>query len=407
MEGERKPKVDKSSVVFEAQRIPPELEQNAFAPFESFADDDECVYPVPDSQPTLLHLSPSFNTRPFLFNGIVRKVPAIILVDSGASASFVSEQWCRQHNIKPVSTNIYGSLADKTSFRITGKLTFVTVSLGGFRTVHDFYVASLPGLEVVLGLDFLEKHDPKIRWNKRLMEIQDPRPGNDNVYTIKAASRDALPSIETNCIELCTMQDFANMCASKECLKDEVFVGFVRATDPDSEHDEHLYSGKGATDPRVKSVLSDFADVLVSKLPDGLPPERFGVDGKPIEHCIDLDPNTKPFASQPRRLTPDEDAEIQRVLKELLASGWITPSLSPHAAPVVFVRKKPDPVTGTRALRMCVSYIKLNRNTLNKIAYRLPRIATLLDQVSTASYFTKLDLVSGYWQVPCVLKTFP
>jgi hypothetical protein len=49
---------------------------------------------------------------------------------------------------------------------------------------------------------------------------------------------------------------------------------------------------------------------------------------------------------------------------------------------------------------MCVSYVKLNRNTLNKIAYRLPRIATLIDPVSSSKCFSKLDLVSGYWQVP-------
>ena len=296
-QSERKPEIAKSNVVFEAERIAPEVDTNAFAPFEWFVADDELVYPVSGSEPALLYLSNRFNTRPFLFDGIVRKVPATILVDSGASASFVSTQWCRQHGIKPINIDLHGCLADTTPFRITGKLTFVTVSLGGFRSKHNFYVANLPGLEAVLGLDFLEQHEPQISWKKRKMEIPDPRPGYEMVHTVQAVSRDALPGLQTNCIELCTMQTFANMCASKECKEDEVFVGFVRPIDSQNKHDEHLFAGKGANDPRVQSVLSEFPEVLVSKLPDGLPPERFGVDGKLIEHIIDLNPESKPYHS--------------------------------------------------------------------------------------------------------------
>jgi hypothetical protein len=56
---------------------------------------------------------------------------------------------------------------------------------------------------------------------------------------------------------------------------------------------------------------------------------------------------------------------------------------------------------------MCISYVQLNCNTLSKTAYRLPRIADLLDQVTSASYFSKLDLVSGYWQVPMRAEDIP
>jgi hypothetical protein len=198
------------------------------------------------------------------------------------------------------------------------------------------------------------------------------------------------------------MRQFADMCANHEFSEDEVFIGFMRCSDSDaSACDRQLaYSGKGGEHPEVESVLSEFSDILVSQLPPGDPPERLSIDGKRIEHTIELVEHAKPFAAQPRRLTQAEDMDLQRVLHELLENGWIVPSLSPHAAPVVFARKKPDPVTGKRALRFCISYVKLKKNTLNKMAYRLPRIATLLDQVSAARYFSKLDLVEVYWQVP-------
>ena len=66
---------------------------------------------------------------------------------------------------------------------------------------------------------------------------------------------------------------------------------------------------------------------------------------------------------------------------------------------MLFVPKKRDPVTGERTWRMCISYVKLNSKTLNRIAYRLPRIADLLARVSNAQHFSKLDLLSGFYQV--------
>jgi hypothetical protein len=175
------------------------------------------------------------------------------------------------------------------------------------------------------------------------------------------------------------MREFAESCENEDLHDGEVFVGFIRCTDVvgPSDVDEHLYAGKGADDPRVKAVLAEFTDVFVLNVPPGMPPERYGQDGKPIEPAIDSDPNFKLYAAQPRRWTPEENAGIQRVLTQSPENVWVAPSLSPHAAPrpVVFARKKPNPVTGVSALRTCISYVKLNRNTLNKIAYRLLRTA--------------------------------
>jgi hypothetical protein len=167
----------------------------------------------------------------------------------------------------------------------------------------------------------------------------------------------------------------------------------------DADPVDPVLSGPGAQNPLIKSVLIQFRDVLVSEIPGGLPPERFAADGSPIEHCIETAPDEKPFARPPRPFTAQEDAEIQTYLHDLLSKGWIAPSLSPWAAPVLFVPKKVDPVTGEKTWRMCISYVKLNSKTLNRIAYRLPRVADLLIRVSSASVFSKIDLLSGFYQV--------
>jgi hypothetical protein len=89
-------------------------------------------------------------------------------------------------------------------------------------------------------------------------------------------------------------------------------------------------------------------------------------------HTIETEPHHKPYTTKPRPLSREEDEELRTVMSELLHNGWITPSLSPYAAPIVFVRKKLDPVTGHRALRTCISCVKLNHVTLNKYCLSTP-----------------------------------
>jgi hypothetical protein len=193
------------------------------------------------------------------------------------------------------------------------------------------------------------------------------------------------------------MQEFATAC-TEDSDDDELWL--VQSSLTDLVTNTVPLLGKGSDHPQISAILKDFLDVLVSELPPGMPKERKAIDGTIIEHTVELDPASKPFAAQPRPTTVEEDNEIKRLLDELLTKGWIVLSLSPHAAPVVFVRKKPDPITGKSSLRMCVSYVRLNKDTLNKIAYRLPRITSLLEKVSNTKYFSKIDLVSVYWQVP-------
>ena len=133
----------------------------------------------------------------------------------------------------------------------------------------------------------------------------------------------------------------------------------------------------------------------MSAFPGGLRPERFDAEGNQIDHAIEVDPDAVPFKRSHRPFTAEEAAEIQQHLQDFLAKGWVVPYLSPWAARVLFVPKKVDPVTGKRTWRMCISFVKLNSKTLNRIAYRLPRISDLLDRINGARCFSKLDLLDA------------
>jgi hypothetical protein len=83
---------------------------------------------------------------------------------------------------------------------------------------------------------------------------------------------------------------------------------------------------------------------------------------------------------------------VQDEVAKMLESGAIVPSESPWSSPVVLVTKKDGSV------RFCIDYRSLNEVT-RKDAYPLPRIDEALDSLAGASWFSTLDLASGYWQV--------
>ena len=93
------------------------------------------------------------------------------------------------------------------------------------------------------------------------------------------------------------------------------------------------------------------------------------------------------------RQTPEELQETKRQIEEYLTAGHVRPSTSPFGAPVLLVKKKDG------SMRMCIDYRGLNKIT-EKNNFPLPRIDDLHDRLVNATWFTKLDLYSGYHQIP-------
>ena len=87
-----------------------------------------------------------------------------------------------------------------------------------------------------------------------------------------------------------------------------------------------------------------------------------------------------------------ELATMKEYVKGYLANGFIRPSQSPAAAPVMFV-KRPD-----GKLRLVVDYRGLNAVTV-KNRFPLPLIPEMLDRLHMAKVFTKIDLRNAYHQV--------
>ena len=135
---------------------------------------------------------------------------------------------------------------------------------------------------------------------------------------------------------------------------------------------------------QIDKMLNEFKDL-------------FTVNNEPsqtskVVHRIDVE-DSKPINSPPARHGFKEREYIEAQVADMKSKGIIQDSRSPWASRVVLVKKKDG------GLRFCVDYRALNNITIKDV-YPLPRIDDSLSILKQGSFFTTLDMFSGYWQIP-------
>jgi hypothetical protein len=123
---------------------------------------------------------------------------------------------------------------------------------------------------------------------------------------------------------------------------------------------------------------------VVDELPNSLPPIRS------ISHHIDLIPGESLPNKAAYRLIPRENEEVKNQVHELLDKGLISERLSSCAVPTVLIPKKDG------GWRMCTDSRAINKITI-RYRFHFPRMDDLMEYLSGANFFSKIDLKSGYY----------
>jgi len=145
---------------------------------------------------------------------------------------------------------------------------------------------------------------------------------------------------------------------------------------------------------RCEELRRGMFDSFAQVFPDKLPSVTAGSPAPAgVVHKIQLKEGSQPYSRPLRRMSTQELDELKKQLQEYLDSGRLRPSESPWGTNVIFAKKKDG------ALRFCVDYRGLNDATIRN-SYPLPHTDDLFDRLQGARYFSKIDLRTGFYQIP-------
>jgi hypothetical protein len=175
---------------------------------------------------------------------------AEVLFDTGATHSFITASWVEAHNL-PITTMSTPIQIDSTDGKVrTDSICLnVSVEIRGISFPTNLIVMGTQGIDVILGMNWLDKYQAIISCDKRIIKLVSP-------------------------------------------LGEEVVAELVSPEPRKGGCHQMAIDSKEADSLETIKVVSEFPDVFPKDLP-GMPPERMKV-----EFAIELLPGTAPFLKE-------------------------------------------------------------------------------------------------------------
>lgn len=295
--------------------------------------------------------------------GSINGCDVVVMVDPGATHNFLSSLAAQQLQIPVTETKRFGvTLGTGEAVQGEGLCAGVKLELEGVIIFEDFLVLPLGNLDVILGIQWLEKLGTTMtNWKTQSLKFQ----LGGSMVTLKGD-----PQLGRTCILLKAMMKTIQREGCGVLLELNQMEG--------SEKEEMIIP------TMLEPLVRQYSQVF--HMPEGLPPQR------DIEHAIVLRSGANPISVRLYRYPQSQKDEIEKLVKDMLSAGIIQPSTSAFSSPVLLVKKKDG------SWRFCVDYRALNKETVPD-KFPIPVIDELLDELHGATIFTKFDLKSGYHQI--------
>lgn len=248
----------------------------------------------------------------------------------------------------------------------------------GHTLSSDARVLALRCYDMIVGEDWLESVSPVwVDYKTKLMRV---------THLGKRITLQGVRDQLQDCPEITSkkLQGLIKNGAVSCCIQmdSEALMG------PLSEGKQYICSVESdetaAVPSEIQALVQEYNHLFAT--PTELSPAR------EADHKINLIPGAQPVRVRPYHYSSIQKSEIEAQLKEMLKNGVVRHSSSSFASPVLLVRKKDG------SWRFCVDYRQLNAMTL-KHKHPMPVVEELLDELSGAKIFTKLDFRAGYHQI--------
>ncbi|XP_073049492.1 uncharacterized protein [Primulina eburnea] len=216
---------------------------------------------------------------------------ALTLIDTGATHSFISEEFMHTISVEPTVVSVQFNIVLPSGEEIwTNSIIKACPVLMGSRLLYaDLIVISMVAFDVILGMDWLSAYRAVIECVSKTVKFLEDDIEKD--LFVGGTSSLSIPIIS---------------CLQATKLLHKGYVGYL-ASVLDTRKESKIQI-------QDIDVVQDYPDVFDDDVP-GLPPDR------EVEFVIDLIPGTAPISKAPYRLAPTEMKELKNQLQELLDKG--------------------------------------------------------------------------------------
>ena len=352
-----------------------------------FASDNEHQNPSIGKKTSLLFINACVNDRRMK-----------LMIDTGATRTFVSQECFNDMKERRVVNQVRRRvfLADGVTYLVVYGEVDLFIRIGTTKTFIRAFVVDRLCSGCILGMDFIRKYHlildmmKQVVWIGGRSEPLHSSPGTgqiDHRSTVSVIShtrtmpqrmvetsipqtsqqryKDSIPAIPHSSPPSCSASDLQTAIQSIDHL----------ITHVNSEEDKR----------RLREILMRHVRLFDIKRPTiatTLKPHEI----KTLDH--------PPPAQKAYFSTPIKQEAMDKIIRELTDASLIRPSFSPYAAPALLVAKK------DASWRMVVDYKRLNSITI-KDNYPLPNMERTIQLLGRGyRYFSKLDMKSGFWQIP-------
>jgi len=229
--------------------------------------------------------------------------PTTALIDSGASCCFLNSRFVENHKLptQPNRKPQQVRLATGVRAQVVEKARKIEIQMGSYHDHQKFMVLPLEGNDVILGMAWLRRLNPKINWRQNVIHIRHRKRNHtlrvqvtdtqltNSQISLTPPPKNPVPA-NTGC-EIIAARAMRKLVRRGEI--EALILGSMIAENMSNEK-------KGKLEKCTKEIMSEYQDLFPDDLPSTLPPTR-GVD-----HRIELLPGSQPVYRSMYRMSPGE-----------------------------------------------------------------------------------------------------